>query len=78
MVPHDGPPRLAWPVAALVLALAVQSTLGVQPVGDPIAEGSWGQRFVEDVGSYDHIQMRMVAGSSFRKLAAITSFSPAG
>jgi len=62
-------------VLTLVVGL-VPAMADLQPVGDPLALGSWGQRFIADTGTYNAIEIEWVSGfGGGFKLPAISNFS---
>jgi hypothetical protein len=65
--------------AAVILLFGVSAACaGLVPVGDPFEGGSWGQRWVADIGTYDHFQLLMDSPYSFEMPTGIGNFSLVG
>ena len=62
----------------LCLGLIMPAVADLAPEGEPIEGGSWGQRFAENAGGYDHVQMWLVSGPAFHDGDAIAAFSSNG
>ena len=54
-----------YALTALLVLGASAAMAALTPVGDPFEAESWGQRFVGDVGSYNHVQLRIDSGGPF-------------
>ncbi|MEW6252469.1 MAG: hypothetical protein AB1716_17665 [Planctomycetota bacterium] len=65
-------------IAALATVICITggaAVAGLVPVGEPFGGQSWGQRWVCDIGVYDHIQLKIEAPDQFVKPVSIGNFS---